>query len=134
MNHNVGTYDRIIRISAGILLLFLGFNLTIGLMTYIIFLLAAVLLITGIIGWCGLYSHCNYSSRAQGINRISKEEIQALVKDEKIKEETPKTKVKKPSTKKAVKKTTTKKSTKKKATKKTTKKTTKKATKKVAKK
>jgi uncharacterized membrane protein HdeD (DUF308 family) len=58
MKKNVGTVDRIIRISLGIILIVLGiyFQSSWGLVAMIVLIvLGLIALITGIIGYCGLY-------------------------------------------------------------------------------
>ncbi|MBN2487985.1 MAG: DUF2892 domain-containing protein [Methanosarcinaceae archaeon] len=58
MQKNEGTVDRAVRVVLGLVLLYMGAAqvVTTGMVTYIIALLGLVLLITGAIGYCGLYS------------------------------------------------------------------------------
>ena len=52
MTTNEGTLDRALRVSAGLLLLILAYNGTIGMWGWI----GVVPLLTGAIGWCPLYT------------------------------------------------------------------------------
>lgn len=52
MKTNEGTIDRLLRIAAGILLLALTYNDTIGPWGWI----GVVPLLTGLVGWCPLYT------------------------------------------------------------------------------
>jgi fatty acid desaturase len=54
---NEGPVDRIIRVVAGIALLVLGFTgLAAGAWMWIAYILGAILLVTGIVGFCPLYA------------------------------------------------------------------------------
>lgn len=56
MKQNESTLDRTIRIVAGLIILFLYFTGRItGTLGIILLIVAVVLLITGAIGYCGLY-------------------------------------------------------------------------------
>ncbi|MBD3271365.1 MAG: DUF2892 domain-containing protein [Elusimicrobia bacterium] len=64
MKKNVGTIDRLIRVFAALVLgvmVFVG-NLN-GLLSVIIGIIAIILLFTGIVGWCGLYTICGISTK-----------------------------------------------------------------------
>ena len=52
---NVGNADRVIRVAASLALGFAAFN-TAGPAAVILGFAAAVALITGLVGWCGLYA------------------------------------------------------------------------------
>ena len=66
MERNVGTVDRVIRIILGLILLIgpmqMGYSCAVA---YIVMLIGVILLITGIIGYCGLYN-------VIGINTLKK--------------------------------------------------------------
>jgi len=51
MKTNVGTTDRIIRLIIGIILVTIGILLK----SWVIVLVGVLALLTGIVGWCGLY-------------------------------------------------------------------------------
>jgi hypothetical protein len=57
MKRNVGQTDRIIRVIVGIALLALGFfgNIS-GWLGWVLMILGAILLVTGIIGFCPIYA------------------------------------------------------------------------------
>jgi uncharacterized membrane protein HdeD (DUF308 family) len=53
---NEGTVDRIIRVIVGVVLIALGlFGVTMGAWTWVVYILGAILLLTGAIGICPLY-------------------------------------------------------------------------------
>jgi hypothetical protein len=57
MKTNEGTVDRIIRVVLGIVLLALGlFGVVSGVLAYVFYALAVVLIVTGIAGFCPLYA------------------------------------------------------------------------------
>lgn len=57
MKSNVGTVDRIIRVILGIALGALGlFGVVNDALMYVFYVVAAVFIITGAIGWCPLYA------------------------------------------------------------------------------
>ena len=67
MKKNEGTADRIIRVILGFILIYIGvmqMGLS-GALAYIVVLVGLILLITGTIGYCGLYT-------AIGINTLKK--------------------------------------------------------------
>ena len=51
---NVGGIDRVVRIAAGLALVFAAYR-TGGPAAYILGLAAIIALATGLVGWCGLY-------------------------------------------------------------------------------
>ncbi len=55
MKVNVGGLDRGIRIAVGLVAGYLGYT-TGGGMSYLLYAVAAIALLTGAIGWCGLYT------------------------------------------------------------------------------
>lgn len=149
MRKNVGNLDRTVRILLGLVLIGAGTFGSSGYWTIVLWFFGLLLIVTGAIGWCALYSLLGFSSKGEGIDRISKRDIERAVKSQSTQSEplerieasapaktsaakksaTKKTVAKKTtkkaaSKKTAVKKTSTKKSAKKAATKKkTTKKT-----------
>lgn len=52
---NIGGIDRVIRIAAGLALVFAAYK-TGGPAAYILGVAAFIALIAGLVGWCGLYS------------------------------------------------------------------------------
>ena len=63
MKTNEAAWDRIIRIGAGFVLGYLGLGGVIGgTLGIIATILGAVLLVTGAIGWCPLYSLAKFST------------------------------------------------------------------------
>lgn len=120
MKNNIGKYDRLLRIILGLIIIILGFNQNYSIYTsWFLFFIGLVILSTGFIGWCGIYSICNISSKGAGIDKISKKDIERAVKinsiktiEKKEKKVPSKNEVKKKSTKKVEKKPkTTKKKT-----------------------
>ncbi len=58
MERNEGKVDRIVRVILGIVLLYVGIvpmGLS-GIWSYVVVLVALILLVTGLSGFCGLYS------------------------------------------------------------------------------
>lgn len=67
MEKNEGTVDRVIRVTLGFILIYIGamqMGLS-GALAYIVVLIGLILLITGTIGYCGLYT-------VIGINTLKK--------------------------------------------------------------
>lgn len=58
MKQNVGGYDRIVRIVLGLGGIYAGYVYALWWITA----LAVVVLLTGLIGWCGLYTVCQIST------------------------------------------------------------------------
>jgi len=57
MKKNVGNIDKIIRFVLAIIFVILIVNETItGIWLWILSVLAIILIVTGIIGWCGIYA------------------------------------------------------------------------------
>ena len=61
MRANVGVVDRIVRIVLGLVTAFTGYSLG-GLLGYVLYAAAALLLLTGAVGWCGLYALLGFST------------------------------------------------------------------------
>ena len=72
MNENVGMIDRMVRFILAIIFIILGF-----MYSYWWFLPAAVALITGLVGWCGLYA-------LFGISTNQTKKVKATAKARKI--------------------------------------------------
>jgi hypothetical protein len=53
---NVGTADRILRIILGLILIYAGAKMLTGILMYLVILIGLILLVTGILGTCALYS------------------------------------------------------------------------------
>lgn len=57
MTTNVGSFDRILRIVLALVLAGLYFSGTVtGTVGLVLVILGAVFLLTGVLGWCGLYT------------------------------------------------------------------------------
>ncbi len=56
MPQNEGKWDRIIRVIIGLVLLYIGYAMLSAPWNYVAYVVGAILLITGIIGYCALYS------------------------------------------------------------------------------
>lgn len=56
MKSNVGGLDRAIRIVLGIVLLVVAYLWLSGALATVAYIVGAILLITGLVGWCGLYT------------------------------------------------------------------------------
>ncbi len=56
MKSNVGGTDRVIRIVLGIVLLVVAYLWLSGALAIIAYVVGAIALITGLAGWCGLYT------------------------------------------------------------------------------
>lgn len=57
MKRNEGTLDRIIRIILGVILLAAGiWGCVTGALMWVLIIVGAIALVTGLIGWCGLYA------------------------------------------------------------------------------
>jgi hypothetical protein len=67
MSMNEGTADRIIRVVAGIVLLWLGFGgVADGAFGIVLGVVGAILTLTGLVGWCPLYSVVGVSTKRKG--------------------------------------------------------------------
>lgn len=53
---NAGTVDRAVRIVAGLVALWLGLQQGTSVAAYVLYAVAAVGLVTGIVGWCPLWA------------------------------------------------------------------------------
>lgn len=60
MKQNVGGVDRVVRIVLGLLLVFPGYQYSIWLAV-----IGAILLATGVVGWCGLYKVFGISTKKE---------------------------------------------------------------------
>jgi hypothetical protein len=60
---NLGITDRIIRVIAGFVIIAAAFFLTTGVLQIILWIVGAIALLTGIIGFCGLYKICGCSTK-----------------------------------------------------------------------
>jgi len=56
MAKNEGTIDRIARIVIGVVLVVVGLMVASKVAMVILLILGAIALVTGVIGWCGLYA------------------------------------------------------------------------------
>ncbi len=120
---NVSGLDRFVRIVVGLLIsIFVQVKMMPGLLSTVLLIVGIAIILTGVFGWCGVYSLFGCSTKKNSNHRISKKDIQKAVESHMnatkaavVEEEKPK---KKTSTKKASTKKTTKKVVKKSATKK----------------
>jgi len=55
MKLNEGTFDRVIRVVLGVVLLYLGIMSVAGIWGIVLDVLGAIALITGVVGFCPLY-------------------------------------------------------------------------------
>jgi hypothetical protein len=62
MKMNESNVDRIIRVVAGVVLLYLGFGMLGGALAIIADVLGVVLLLTGAVGFCPLYALLKFST------------------------------------------------------------------------
>lgn len=62
LKQNEGLLDRIIRIVIGVVLLLVGMYLLTGVGQTIVLIISAVALITGAVGFCGLYAILSIST------------------------------------------------------------------------
>ena len=56
MKQNVGEFERILRTVLGIYAMLLGFLFLQGVLGMVLGILGAISTITGIVGWCGIYT------------------------------------------------------------------------------
>ena len=56
MPKNEGTIDRVIRVILGLVLLYVGYAMVSAPWNYVAYVVGAILLITGAVGYCALYS------------------------------------------------------------------------------
>ncbi len=62
MKKNVGKSDRIIRVVVGLIFLYLG-SVATGAFSVILYIVAVILLLTGLVGTCPLYSALKMNTR-----------------------------------------------------------------------
>jgi hypothetical protein len=62
LKQNEGSIDRTIRIITGIIVLFVGFFSLTGLAQTMAYVIGVIALITGILGFCGLYTFLGIST------------------------------------------------------------------------
>jgi hypothetical protein len=62
---NVGTADRIVRIILGLILIFLGWGWLHGIPKGIVYLIGLILIVTGILGTCLIYSLLGMNTSAK---------------------------------------------------------------------
>lgn len=67
MKRNEGTLDRIIRVILGVILLAVGiwgcvWGCVTGALMWVLIVVGAIALVTGIIGWCCVYALCGWST------------------------------------------------------------------------
>ncbi len=56
MTKNEGTWDRIIRVILGLILLYVGYAMVSAPWNYVAYVLGLILVVTGAIGYCLLYA------------------------------------------------------------------------------
>ena len=78
---NIGRQDRNLRFLLAIVILLIvalmDFNLT---LRWILGIFGVLLFITAVVNWCPLYSVTNHSSRGQGLDKITKRDIEEAVR------------------------------------------------------
>jgi len=89
---NIGKYERLFRIVIGLILLIVSIaKLVSGAWIWITFLLSVMLLLTGIFGWCGLYSllrinTCNIENDSNSTHKamdvVTKNDIENAIKSD----------------------------------------------------
>ena len=65
MPKNEGKWDRIIRVILGLVLLYIGYALTVAPWNYVAYVVGAILLITGAIGYCAIYAVFNINTNTE---------------------------------------------------------------------
>lgn len=60
---NEGTWDRVIRVVAAIVLAYFGWITWPGAASVVLFVIGAIALFTGVVGWCALYSLIGVSTK-----------------------------------------------------------------------
>lgn len=63
MKPNEGTTDRILRVIIGVIALMIGHSMLSGIVQTTVYIIGAVVLITGAVGFCGLYTLLGISTR-----------------------------------------------------------------------
>jgi hypothetical protein len=61
---NVGMIDRIVRLVIGIALIVIGILMLKDVWMWVLVVVGAIIAITGLIGWCGLYTICGANTNA----------------------------------------------------------------------
>jgi hypothetical protein len=70
---NEGTVDRAIRIIAGLGLGIAVFTLLTGVWQIVVAVVAAILLVTGLVGFCPLYSLLRISTRGRAVSTAARQ-------------------------------------------------------------
>ncbi|HID34361.1 MAG TPA: DUF2892 domain-containing protein [Anaerolineae bacterium] len=65
MPKNEGKWDRIIRVILGLVLLYVGYAMADAPWNYVAYVVGAILLITGAVGYCALYSVFKFSTNKE---------------------------------------------------------------------
>lgn len=65
---NVGMIDRLARLVIGIVLIVIGLTLLTEIWLWVAVIVGAVIAITGLVGWCGLYTVCGINTGAKKTN------------------------------------------------------------------
>ena len=65
MQANEGKWDRIIRVILGLVLLYVGYAMASAPWNYVAYVVGAILLITGAIGYCALYSVLKINTKGE---------------------------------------------------------------------
>jgi hypothetical protein len=60
---NEANWDRVVRIVAGIVLLYAGWSVWTGIVGALLLVVGAVALVTGIVGWCPAYALFHASTK-----------------------------------------------------------------------
>jgi hypothetical protein len=64
MKHNVGAADRMVRVILGVVLLLVGLLVPLGVvLRVVVFAIAGIALVTGLLGTCGIYALFGISTR-----------------------------------------------------------------------
>ncbi len=88
MYHNIGKYERLLRIVFGVFLIVFAFKGALsGFAVWVLIFAGLMLAITGFVGWCGLYSMLGFSSKGEGLDRITKRDIEKAVREHNVVEE-----------------------------------------------
>ena len=65
---NEGVWDRVIRMLLGVILAFVAWMMWPGPTGAVLLVLAAIALVTGVVGWCGLYELLGISTNKQVVS------------------------------------------------------------------
>lgn len=63
MRTNEGTVDRVLRIVVGTVLVIIGAMAVSPVLTWVLVIVGIILVVTGAIGWCGLYAALGISTK-----------------------------------------------------------------------